>query len=264
MIGSGDIRIGVGGWTYAPWRRTFYPGGLAKGEELSYAARALTAIEINGTFYRSQSPRTFARWRDAAPEGFVFAVKAPRFATHRKALADAGASVERFVKSGLGELGEKLGPVLWQFPRTMRFDPADFEAFLALLPETAGDRPLRHAMELRHESFRIPAAVDLARRRGVAIVWAVDSPHPEIADRSADFAYVRLMGTREIEPLGYSDEALDDRAGRLASLAEGGSPAGVAPRDVFCFVIGGYKAANPAAAMALIDRLRRRASPSRT
>ena len=265
MSAVGSIRIGIGGWSYAPWRQTFYPMGLAQKAELSHAASVLTAIEINGTFYRSQKPETFAGWHDAVPEGFVFTVKAPRYATNRKVLAEAGESVRRFTEGGVTELGPKLGPILWQFAPTKRFDAQDFAAFLALLPEETNGQQLRHAVELRHASFRSAEMMELARRSGVAIVWAVDSKYPEIADQTADFSYLRLMGTREGEPLGYDAAALDRRAEELAALARGTLPDGVellaeqaqrsGSRDVFCFVISGHKAANPAAAVALIERL---------
>ncbi|WP_420393123.1 DUF72 domain-containing protein [Acuticoccus sp.] len=263
MAKAGAIRIGVGGWTYAPWRGTFYPKGLAHKDELAHAGRTMSALEINGTFYRSQRPETFAKWRGEVPDGFVFTVKAPRYATNRKVLADAGESVERFVFGGLTELGDALGPILWQLPETKRYDEADFAAFLALLPDSAGGRRLRHAVELRHDSFRVPEVVALARRAGVAIVWARDSRHPEIADLCADFAYVRLLGTREDEAKGYDEAALDRHAESLAALARGtapspaclAEPAARGAREVFAFVIGGHKAANPAAATSLIERL---------
>ncbi len=265
MAERGRILVGIGGWTYAPWRKTFYPAGLAQKDELRHAASVLTAIEINGTFYRSQKPETFAAWRDAAPEGFVFAVKAPRYAINRKVLGEAGESVERFLTGGVSELGDTLGPILWQLAETKRFDPDEMAAFLSLLPGRLDGRRLRHAVELRHESFRKPEMVALARRHGVAIVRAMDSRHPEIADTTADFAYLRLMGTSEGEPLGYDEAALDRHAERLRALAMGAQtdgpdllaePAGAGPKDVFCFVISGYKVSNPAAALALIERLR--------
>ncbi len=265
MSDRGAIRIGIGGWSYDPWRGAFYPDDLPRARELEFAARALTAIEINSTFYRSQSETTFAKWRDATPEGFVFALKAPRYTTSRKALAEAGDSVARFAES-LAPLGARLGPVNWQFPPAKRFDAEDFAAFLALLPPKAGDLPLRHAVELRHESFRDAGPVRLARARNVAIVQALDSPHPEIADPTADFAYLRLMGTTEGPALGYSAPALDAHADRLRALAKGEAPRGGTlltdpvpprPREVFCFVIGGRKVSNPAAAQALIERVGR-------
>jgi uncharacterized protein YecE (DUF72 family) len=264
MSAAGTIRIGIGGWNYAPWRQTFYPRGVVQKDELAYAAGRLTAIEINATFYRSQRPQTYAAWRDAVPEGFVFTLKAPRYATNRKVLAEAGESIGRFTQGGPTELGAKLGPILWQLAPTKRFDADDVSAFLALLPAEANGHRLRHALEVRHDTFRCPEMVALARRHGVAVVWAADSQYPEIADPTADFAYVRLMGTREGEALGYDAAALDRRAEQLRALARGAPPEGVAPlagpaeqapREVFCFVISGHKASNPAAAMALIDRL---------
>ncbi len=263
MATQGRIRIGIGGWNFEPWRGTFYPNGLAKKDELPYAAGRLTAIEINSTFYRMPSAQTFASWRDAVPQGFVFALKAPRYATNRKQLGEAAESVGRFAEAAT-ELGDRLGPINWQLAPTKRFDAAEMDGFLGSLPQRARGTALRHAVEVRHPSFRSAEMVQLARRHGVAIVWAADSPYPEIAEATADFAYVRLMGTREGEPLGYDAAALDRRAAHLAALAGGAAPDGVEPLapgaqrasgDVFCFVIGGHKVSNPAAAMALIERL---------
>lgn len=265
MHSSGTIRIGVGGWTYAPWRQTFYPRGLPHKHELAYAAGVLTALEINATFYRAQTPQTFAKWRDAVPDTFVFSLKGPRYATNRVRLAEAGESIERFLASGITELGDTLGPIVWQLGLTKRYDPDDFGRFLALLPDRREGVALRHAVELRHESFRDPEVVALARRRSIAIVWAADSPYPEITDLTADFAYVRLMGTQPDEPLGYGEQALERRAAQLAALAAGAAPDAVdllaahaarTPRNVFCFVISGHKESNPAAARALIELLR--------
>lgn len=265
----GRIRVGIGGWTYQPWRETFYPQGLAKKRELEYAASRLTTIEVNGTYYRSQTHATFARWRDETPEGFVFALKAPRFATNRRILAEAGTSIERFVASGLTELGDKLGPINWQFLPTKRFEAEDFAAFLALLPKSLDGRPLRHAVEVRHSSFRDARFVALAREHGVAIVVAgdSDSDHPQIADVTAPFVYLRIMGTVPDEASGYSPDALEAWAARAEAFARGRPPPDLdsleeAPpdghgRDLFLYVIGGHKAANPAAAMALIERLDR-------
>lgn len=255
--------MGVGGWTFAPWRTTFYPRNLAHKDELAHAAARLSAIEINGTFYRTQTPQTFAKWRDAVPKGFVFTVKAPRFAVNRKVLGQAGESIVRFTQSGLTELEHTLGPILWQFAETKRFDADDFAAFLDLLPREANGMTLRHAVELRHESFCVRQAVDLARARRVAIVRAMDSDYPQIADPTADFCYVRMMGTRAGEPLGYSDAALRERAAELTALSNGKAPTAplIGPlgrrrkRDVFAFVISGHKAKNPMAAMALMDRI---------
>ncbi len=265
MAEQGRIGIGIGGWVFEPWRGSFYPEKLAQKRELEHAAQRLTSIEINGTYYGSQKPESFARWREETPEGFVFAMKGPRFATNRRVLAEAGASVERFIASGILELREKLGPINWQFMATKRFEPADFEAFLRLLPHSHEGRALRHAVEVRHDSFRHPDFIAMARAHGVAIVTAGDSEHPQIADATAPFVYARIMGTREGEPLGYSTADLDAWAKRARRWAAGGRPADLAhvgddpapaaPRDVFLYVISGYKERNPHAAMALIERL---------
>lgn len=266
---SGRIRIGVGGWSFPPWRGSFYPHGLVQKRELAYAAEHLTSIEINATFYRTQKPESFEKWRDEAPEGFVFSVKAPRYATNRPALAEAGASVERFFASGVMALEDKLGPILWQLPPTKRFDPDDVAAFLTLLPRAIDGRPLRHALEVRHASFARAEFVNVAREHGVAIVVAGDARYPQIADATAPFAYARIMGTTQAEPLGYAPAALDLWAARAKAWAAGEIPEGlatVAPppsepssggagRDVYLYVISGEKARNPAAAMALIERL---------
>lgn len=264
MAKTGKIRIGIGGWVFEPWRDNFYPKGLPQKRELEYASRQLTSIEINGTYYGSQKPESFARWHDETPDSFVFSLKAPRFATNRKKLAESGASVERFFTSGVMELREKLGPVNWQFLPTKQFDPEDFEAFLALLPASHEGRRLRHVVEVRHESFRDPAFVELARKHNVAIALSGDSEHPLIADPTADFVYARIMGTSEDEPLGYAKPALDRWAQRAKDWAAGKAGEGLEPigplapekpRDVFLYVISGFKPRNPQAALALIDRL---------
>ena len=198
---GGTIRIGVGGWTYEPWRGAFYPDGLAQKRELEYASRQLTSIEINGTFYGSQKPESFRKWRDETPDDFVFAVKGPRFTTNRRELATAGESIERFFATGVLELGDKLGPVNWQLAEHKKFDPDDFAAFLALLPAEVEGRPIRHAVEVRHASFRTPELVALARKHGVAIVLAADADYPQIADPTAPFVYLRIMGTQASETL---------------------------------------------------------------
>ncbi len=262
----GKIYIGVGGWTFEPWRGAFYPDKLPQKRELEYAAQHLTSIEINGTYYGSQKPESFARWHDETPDGFVFALKGSRFTTNRRVLAEAGESVERFMASGVLELKDKLGPISWQFMPTKKFDPADFEAFLKLLPKTLEGRAIRHAVEVRHESFRNSEFVAMAREHGVAIVIAGDSDFPQIADITAPFVYARIMGTAEKEPLGYSKKDLDAWAARAKDWAAGKAPSGLdavspgkadgKPRDVFLYVISGHKAHNPAAAMALIERVR--------
>ena len=264
-MAGGRIRVGVGGWTYAPWRGAFFPAGLPHAQELDYASRHLSSIEINGTFYRTPSPQTYAKWHDESAPDVIFALKAPRYATNRKVLAEAGESVARFVASGLAALGEKLGPINWQLAPTKRFDPDDFAAFLDLLPGDVAGQPLRHAVEVRHESFAVPEVVALARARGVALVVAGDADYPQIADPTADFVYARIMGTEEAHPAGYADAALDLWAKRARAWARGAAPAGLrmvgadkaeaGPRDVYLYVISGFKARNPAAAMELIARL---------
>jgi uncharacterized protein YecE (DUF72 family) len=261
---AGGIYIGVGGWTFEPWRGTFYPDKLPQKRELEYAASKLTSIEINGTYYGSQKPESFARWYEETPDGFVFALKGSRFTTNRRVLAEAGESMERFFASGVMRLKDKLGPISWQFMPTKKFDPADFEAFLKLLPKSIEGQKIRHAVEVRHESFRVPEFVAMAHEHGVAIVMAGDSEFPQIADVTAPFVYARIMGTEEKEKLGYSKKALDAWAGRAQAWATGKLPAGLdavtkqkadgKSRDVFLYVISGYKAHNPAAAMALIER----------
>jgi uncharacterized protein YecE (DUF72 family) len=262
---SGRIRIGVGGWNYEPWRGAFYPKGLPHSRELEYASRKLTSIEIDSTYYGSKTPDIFGKWRDETPDDFVFAVKGSRFATNRRVLAEAGPSIERFFKSGVTELKGKLGPVNWQFATTKRFDPDDFGAFLELLPSSVDGLPIHHAVEVRNDSFRTAEFVDLARGHGVAVVVAGDSRFPCIADLTAPFVYARAMGTTEAEKLGYSGEALDTWANRARAWAKGGSQTDLAAvaapvandagRDVFLYVISGFKALNPAAAMSLIERL---------
>jgi uncharacterized protein YecE (DUF72 family) len=263
---AGKIRIGVGGWTYEPWRGAFYPAELTQKRELEYASRRLTSIEINGTFYGSQRPETFAKWHDEAPADFVFSLKAPRYATNRKVLAEAGKSVERFYSSGVMNLKDKLGPVNWQLAPTKKFEPEDFAAFLGLLPRQIEGRTLRHVVEVRHPSFRSEEFVALAREHGVPVVIAGDSEYPQIADPTASFVYARIMGTREGCELGYPADELDRWAARAKAWASGSLPNGLEfvgaarsdgrPRDVYLYVISGYKVRNPAAAMALIERVR--------
>ncbi|MFT4502980.1 DUF72 domain-containing protein [Caballeronia sp. 15711] len=262
---AGQIRIGIGGWTFEPWRGTFYPEDLVQKRELEYASRKLTTIEVNGTFYGSQKPATFVKWHDETPDDFVFSLKAPRFATNRRVLAEAGDSVDRFLASGVLELKNKLGPINWQFAPTKQFDPDDFEAFLNLLPHKVDGREIRHALEVRHESFRDEAFVALARKHGVAIVMAGDSKYPQIADVTAKFVYARIMGTTEQFAQGYDQKMLDLWTMRAREWASGGGPKGLetlgkpaaatAARDVYLYVISGFKAHNPAAGMAMIERL---------
>jgi len=258
------IRVGIGGWVFAPWRGTFYPKGLAQARELAHASRCLTTIEINGTFYGAQKPASFQRWAEETPDDFVFSLKGPRFATHRPKLAEAGSSIDRFFGSGVLELGEKLGPVLWQLPPNKSFDPDDFAAFLALLPQTLNGRAIRHAVEVRHQSFVTPEFVALMRKFSAAIAL-IDSPsHPMFADVTGGFLYLRLQRTEETVATGYPADALALWADRAGAWAKGGAPSDLptlAPagskskRDVFIYMISGAKLRAPAAAMALIAAL---------
>jgi uncharacterized protein YecE (DUF72 family) len=244
---AGKIYVGIGGWTFEPWRGTFYPADLSQKRELEYASRKLTSIEINGTYYSSFKPASWAKWRDETPDSFVFSLKASRFCTNRRQLADAGESIQRFVSQGLTELGSKLGPVNWQFMGTKKFDPEDIAAFLALLPRQAGKLPLRHAIEVRHESFRDERFYDLARKHGVAIIYAHDEDFPEIDEPTADFTYARLMRTSEKVKTGYKPAELDGWAKRARAWAKKG--------DAFIYFISGAKVRAPAAAQALIERV---------
>ncbi|PZQ17044.1 MAG: DUF72 domain-containing protein [Ancylobacter novellus] len=267
---SGRIFVGVGGWTFEPWRESFYPKGLKKDAELAYMAERLTAIEINGTFYRGQKPETFRKWAEAAPEGFRFPLKASRFCTSRRVLAEGAESVARFFATGPTAMGDKLGPILWQLPATKRFEKDDLAAFLKLLPAEHDGVKLRHVIEAGHESFADPAFVELLREAEaqVAPVTLDDPNHPTIADVTADFVYLRLERSREDIETGYSADDLDRWAARLKTYAAGGVPEDLptlkgdapekTPRDVYCFLISGAKVRNPAGAMALIERLKDR------
>jgi uncharacterized protein YecE (DUF72 family) len=249
MARLGSIRIGIGGWVFPPWRGSFYPAGLPQARELDHASRHLTAIEINGTFYNSGRADSFRKWRDGTPDDFVFSLKGPRFVTHRNELASAGPSLELFFSRGVLELGDKLGPVLWQFAPFKQFDEADFAAFLELLPHEIEGRPIRHLVEVRHQSFRAPAFIDLLRQHRVAVAMVDDAKFPVFEEVTADFAYLRLRRCAEEEPTGYSAEALDSWAERARVLAAEG-------RDVFLYFINGAKIRAPAAAQALIERLK--------
>ncbi|MGH6870876.1 MAG: DUF72 domain-containing protein [Rhizomicrobium sp.] len=263
---SGEIRVGIGGWTFEPWRGgVFYPKGHPKTRELEYASRAVTTIEINGTFYSTQKPASFRKWADETPEDFVFAVKAHRLATNRKVLAEAKPSIEHFLGSGLTELGPKLGPILWQFAHHKKFESQDFEAFLALLPGTLGGRKLRHAIEVRHDSFVVPEFVALARKYGAAIVYAHHEKYPAIADVTSDFVYARLQQTAPKVETGYGAPELGKWADAARAWSEGnvvkglpviGKPSKPAKTDVFIYFIAGAKERNPAAAQALLRKLK--------
>ena len=239
--------VGVGGWNFAPWRGSFYPEDLTHARELHYASRELTSIEINSTFYGLQKPATFQKWHGETPDGFVFSVKAPRFVTNRKNLADGASSIERFLGSGVLLLAEKLGPINWQLAPEKHFDPEEVAQFLALLPPKADGRPLRHALEARHASFDSEEFFSLARERGVAVVEAGDSDYPHLEARTAPFSYLRIMGTKASAPKGYPPAALARWREHAQELARTG--------DVFLYFISGAKERNPHAARALLTAL---------
>jgi uncharacterized protein YecE (DUF72 family) len=249
MSAAPRVRVGIGGWVYPPWRGVFYPPGLRQARELEYASRQLTAIEINGTFYGAQKPASFRRWYDETPEDFVFSLKGPRYATQRPDLAAAGGSIERFFASGVFELREKLGPILWQFAPWTRFDEAAFAAFLELLPHRLDDRDIRHVVEVRHDSFSSPAFTDLLRRHRVAVAFVEDDNYPALAEITGDFVYARLRRCADSEPAGYAPDALDRWAEHFRhTSAESGC-------DCFVYFINGAKIRAPAAAQALLQRL---------
>jgi uncharacterized protein YecE (DUF72 family) len=242
------IRVGIGGWTYPPWRGVFYPPGLPQSREQGYAMERFGAIEINATFYGRQSPKSWEAWGKAAPEGFQFAVKGSRYCVTRPKLAEAGEGVGNFLNQGLAALGPKLGPILWMLSARRRFDRDDIAAFLELLPRDLDGLPLRHAIEPRHETFRDPAFTALAKENDVAIVFGDDDEFPCIDADTTSFRYARLQRMREDIPTGYDDAALDGFAERARSWASAG-------RDAYIFMINGAKIRAPAAAIALIERL---------
>jgi len=247
---AGNIFIGTGGWTFEPWRGVFYPPSLPQKSELKFMSETLTSLEINGTYYSTFKPDSWMKWRDETPDGFVFAVKASRYCTNRKVLAGMGESMGRFLGQGLSVLGDKLGPINWQFMGTKKFDPKDFEAFLSLLPAEQDRVRLRHAVEVRHPSFDTQEFYDLAAKYGAAIVYAVDDESPDwprIDQPTADFTYARLMASREDEPTGLTAAELDAVALQVKVWADRG--------DVFAYFISGAKVRNPAAAQALIAAL---------
>ncbi len=259
------IRIGIGGWTYEPWRGTFFPEKWPQKRELEYAASKLTAIEVNGTYYSGFKPQTFENWAKAVPDGFVFTLKASRFCTNRKVLAEADESIARFCGQGIVGLGDKLGPILWQFMGTKKFDAADFGAFLKLLPAAQDGVALRHAVHVRHESFAVPEFVAMCRAANVAIVYADSADYPAIADVTGDFVYARLENAIGDEPAGYAPAALDRWAAAAQTWSDGGHPDGLPyveaaapaakPRETFVFFINGAKVHAPQGAMALIERV---------
>jgi uncharacterized protein YecE (DUF72 family) len=261
---GGNIFTGIGGWTFEPWRGVFYPDGLPHNKELEYAAAHLTSIEINGTFYRTQTPATFHNWASEVTNGFKFSVKGVRYVTNRSVLAEAGDSIKRFIDSGVLELGDRLGPLLWQMNPYKKFDEADFGKFLELLPPKVGDQKIRHVVEVRHDSFKTPAFIALLRQFNVGIVYSEHETYTEIADVTSDFVYARLQKGDDNLATGYPPKALDAWAERLKVWADGGQPSDLprvdksdapkAPRDVFAYVIHEGKVRAPAAAMELIKR----------
>jgi len=266
-VKSGQIRIGIGGWTFEPWRGVFYPEGLPHAKELAYASERLTSIEVNGTFYRTQTPATFRKWASEVPDGFVFALKGPRFATNRRVLSEAGDSIKHFLDSGVTELGAHLGPLFWQFAPFKKFDEADFGGFLELLPDTFDGRAIRHVVEVRHDSFKTPAFAALLRKFSMPVVFTDHDSYPNIADVTGDFVYARLQRGEDSIPTAYPPKALAAWGERLRDWAGGGEPDDLPrigppakgkgkPRDVFAYVIHEGKIRAPAAAMSLIERLK--------
>lgn len=263
--GSVSIRVGIGGWTYAPWRGgMFYPVGLVQRRELEYASRQLNSIEINGTYYGVQKPATYAKWRDETPADFLFSAKAPQRIMESRRLSATGHQVEDFI-GGIAELGEKLGPLVWQFDKSRRIDAQEFTAFLELLPAAHGGRRLRHVLDVRDPDFIGADYLALARRHGMATVFTDSEEHPSFADLTADFVYARLMRSRADLATGYPDDELLAWEQRTRRWAQGDDPADLphvtdlpAPRvarDVFLYFISSAKERNPSAAMALLKRL---------
>src|SRR5579871_9749 len=266
MTARGDIRIGVGGWTFAPWRGVFYPDDLPQKDELSYMSGHVTAIEINATYYGSQKPESYRKWAKDTPDGFMFTLKGSRFTTNRRVLGEAGESIERFFKQGMSELGDKLGPILWQFAPTKKFDADDFGAFLDLLPNKVDGVPLRHCVEVRNASFSTPAFAALLRKHNTPVVFADHASYPALADVTGDFVYARLQtGSDDVET-AYEPAALGAWARRLATWVEGGRPEDLSaadpaakpdgrPREVFAFIIHEGKVRAPHGAMALSEKV---------
>ena len=244
----GKVYVGIGGWTFAPWRGVFYPKDLVQKKELEFASRNLTSIEINGTYYSTFKPASWMKWRDETPDDFVFAVKASRYCTNRRALAAAGESIGRFIGQGLSKLGDRLGPINWQFMGPKKFDPEDFEGFLKLLPRKVDGVRLRHALEVRNPTFQDQRFYDLARKYNAAIVFADHDAYPCIDEPTADFTYARLMRTKENVATGYTGAELGRWAKRTAAWAKRG--------DVFVYFISGAKVRAPAAAQALIKKIK--------
>jgi uncharacterized protein YecE (DUF72 family) len=256
------IRIGIGGWKFAPWRKTFYPKGLTQSRELEYASRALTTLEVNNTFYRTPSVKIIREWYSQTPDNFVFSIKASSYATNRRVLAEAGPSITRFLESGITELKTKLGPILWQFAHTKKFDEVDIGAFLKLLPRSQDGIKLRHAIEVRHDSFCSASFVQLARDHGAAIVFADSDKYPSIIDVTADFVYARLMRAKASVKTGYAPAEIKKWQSYAKTWESGGAPekglSAPAPkvhRDVFIYMINGAKERAPAAALDLKEKV---------
>jgi len=247
-MSEGTIRIGIGGWTYAPWRGVFYPDTLPQKSELEYASRAMTALEINATFYGRQSPKSWQNWEKIAPDGFQFAVKGSRYCVMKPKLAEAGEGLAGFFAQGFAALGPKLGPILWQFTHYRRFDSDDIAGFIDLLPEELDGIRLRHAIEPRHGSFNDDKFFGLCRARNIAVVLDDSDDYPTIEADTADFAYARLQRMSEDVPTGYDDAALDGFAAQARDWRKAG-------RDAYIFMINGAKVRAPAAALALRERL---------
>jgi uncharacterized protein YecE (DUF72 family) len=289
MVGPGQVRIGISGWRYKPWRGAFYPEKLPQKNELSYASSLLSSIEINGTFYSLQRPKSFARWAADTPDDFIFSVKGPRYITHIRRLKEIEKPLANFFASGVLRLGSKLGPILWQFPPNFRFEPGRLEPFLKILPHDMDsasaiarrrDRriiphasikaevegPVRHAIEIRHESFVTPEFIDMLRANDVALVCADTVEWPRLMDITSDFVYCRLHGSEELYANGYDDKSLDAWAARVAAWARGRTPADaecvtknqdpkVHPRDVFVYFDNDTKVRAPSDAQGLIARV---------
>lgn len=266
MTRAGTIRAGIGGWTFDAWEGTFYPDKLAKKKQLEFASRRIPTIEINGTYYRGQTPETFAKWAADVPDGFVFSVKGNRFVTNRKVLSDAGESMQKFFDTGVAEMGEKLGPLVWQFAPTKKFDADDFEGFLKLLPDSRDGVTFRHVLEVRHDSFAVPEFVALARKHKAAICFADHHTYPAIADVTADFVYARLQKGEDDVPTAYPATELEGWAKRAQIWADGGEPDDLpkadpatkpvkTPRDVFVYFIHEGKIRAPQAAQAFMERV---------
>lgn len=262
---SQGIRVGIGGWTFAPWRDNFYPKGLVQRRELEYASRHVWAIEINGTYYGAQKPATYAKWRDETPQGFLFSAKAPKRIVQSRTLANTGPQIEDFI-GGIAELGDKLGPLVWQFDAGVRLKREDFQQFLSLLPSTYDGRCLRHVLDVRDHDFVDADYLAMARKHGFATVFTDSDQHPTFADLTADFVYARLMRSRAEIATGYSADELAQWAERARLWASGREPMDLprietpprnnpSQRDVFIYFISAAKERNPAAAMALMALL---------